>query len=88
MIRKALPAALLLLLPALVQAEAKLLRYPSYSKGKVAFSYLGSSGSPTKTARAPSALPTIKLATFIPAFPRTETGSPFPRIAPAITTFL
>ena len=41
MIRKALPAAALLLLPTLVQAEAKLLRYPAYSKGKVAFSYLG-----------------------------------------------
>jgi tricorn protease len=39
MIRKALPA--LILLPALAHAQAKLLRYPSYSKGKVAFSYLG-----------------------------------------------
>ena len=34
-------AALLLLMPALAQAQVKLLRYPTYSKGKVAFSYLG-----------------------------------------------
>jgi tricorn protease len=39
MVRKALLAALLL--PIFVQAQAKLLRYPSYSKGKIAFSYLG-----------------------------------------------
>src|SRR6516164_7963480 len=39
MVRKALLAALLP--PIFVQAQAKLLRYPSYSKGKVAFSYLG-----------------------------------------------
>src|SRR5215469_14056515 len=41
MTRKALPISILLLLPMFVQAEAKLLRYPAYSKGKVAFSYLG-----------------------------------------------
>jgi tricorn protease len=41
MIRKALLATLVLLLPVLAQAQARLLRHPSYSKGKVAFSYLG-----------------------------------------------
>ena len=41
MIRKALLIAVALLLPALVQAQVKLLRHPAYSKGKVAFSYLG-----------------------------------------------
>src|SRR5947209_16857798 len=41
MIRKALLAAAILLLPAASQAQVKLLRHPTYSKGKVAFSYLG-----------------------------------------------
>jgi tricorn protease len=41
MIRKALLAAAVLLLPALLQAQVKMLRHPTYSKGKVAFSYLG-----------------------------------------------
>lgn len=40
MIRKAIFAALFLL-PVLAFADARLLRHPSYSKGKVAFSYLG-----------------------------------------------
>src|SRR5215472_10405427 len=39
--RKALFAAAVLSLPVLMQAQVKLLRHPSYSKGKVAFSYLG-----------------------------------------------
>ena len=33
--------AVALLLPVVGQAQVKLLRYPTYSKGKVAFSYLG-----------------------------------------------
>jgi tricorn protease len=41
MIRKALIALTAFLLPALSQAQVKLLRHPTYSKGKVAFSYLG-----------------------------------------------
>ena len=41
MIRKALLVAAVLLVPALAQAQVKLLRQPTYSKGKVAFSYLG-----------------------------------------------
>jgi len=41
MIRKALLVAVAVLLPALAQAQVKLLRHPTYSKGKVAFSYLG-----------------------------------------------
>jgi len=39
--RKALLAAAVLLLPVLMHAQVKLLRHPTYSKGKVAFSYLG-----------------------------------------------
>jgi tricorn protease len=39
--RKALLGAAMLLLPVLMQAQVKLLRHPTYSKGKVAFSYLG-----------------------------------------------
>src|SRR6516164_10135371 len=39
--RKALLAAFALLAPVVCTAQAKLLRYPTYSKGKVAFSYLG-----------------------------------------------
>ena len=41
MLRKAPLALAALLLPALAPAQVKLLRHPSYSKGKVAFSYLG-----------------------------------------------
>src|SRR5712691_8140778 len=43
MIRNALrlAIALALLLPAASQAQVKLLRHPTYSKGRVAFSYLG-----------------------------------------------
>jgi tricorn protease len=41
MIRRIALAAAVLLLPSLVHAQAKLLRYPAYSKGRVAFSYLG-----------------------------------------------
>ena len=40
-LRKALLVAIALLVPALSQAQVKLLRHPTYSKGKVAFSYLG-----------------------------------------------
>ena len=41
MLRKAFFLAVALLLPALSYAQVKLLRHPTYSKGKVAFSYLG-----------------------------------------------
>ncbi len=41
MIRKLLPAFAVLLLPSLVHGEAKMLRHPSYSKGKIAFTYMG-----------------------------------------------
>src|ERR1051326_1307547 len=41
MTRTALPALAVFLLPTLALAQAKLLRYPSYSKGRIAFSYLG-----------------------------------------------
>jgi len=42
MIRRVRLAALIfLLLPVLLRSETLLLRHPSYSKGKVAFSYLG-----------------------------------------------
>jgi len=41
MIRKSLFAAVLLCVPVLLQAQVKMLRHPTYSKGKVAFSYLG-----------------------------------------------
>jgi tricorn protease len=41
MIRRILFLAIASLLPFLAQAQVKLLRHPSYSNGKVAFSYLG-----------------------------------------------
>jgi tricorn protease len=41
MIRNALLVAAALLIPAASQAQVKLLRHPTYFKGKVAFSYLG-----------------------------------------------
>ncbi len=41
MTRKALFLAMILVAPGLVNAQVRLLRHPSYSKGKIAFSYLG-----------------------------------------------
>ena len=41
MLKKALLTASLLLLPLIGSAQTKLLRYPTYSKGRIAFSYLG-----------------------------------------------
>jgi tricorn protease len=41
MMRKLWPALAVLLLPTLIHAEAKMLRHPTYSKGKIAFTYLG-----------------------------------------------
>ncbi len=41
MIRKTMFAAAVLLVPALLPGQVKMLRHPSYSNGKVAFSYLG-----------------------------------------------
>ena len=41
MVRKLFFLAIAVLLPALSQAQVKLLRHPTYSNGKVAFSYLG-----------------------------------------------
>src|ERR1700730_6853954 len=41
MIRKVVLIAIALLAVGVSQAQVKLLRYPTYSKGKVAFSYLG-----------------------------------------------
>jgi len=41
MFRKAVLVVCALLLPALAEAQVKLLRHPTYSRGKVAFSYLG-----------------------------------------------
>ena len=41
MIRTTLLAAAVLLVPMLAPAQVKMLRHPSYSKGKLAFSYLG-----------------------------------------------
>src|SRR5450755_5060672 len=41
MIQRAFFLAVALLLPVLSQAQVKLLRHPTYSNGKVAFSYLG-----------------------------------------------
>src|SRR5438128_745982 len=41
MLRNALLVATAFLLPAVSHAQVKLLRQPTYSKGKVAFSYLG-----------------------------------------------
>ena len=41
MFRRALLTGIALLLPVLASAQTKLLRHPTYSKGKVAFTYLG-----------------------------------------------
>src|SRR5450432_1388084 len=41
MCRKVLPVVAFLILPALALCQVRLLRQPTYSKGKVAFSYLG-----------------------------------------------
>src|SRR5882757_8715025 len=41
MLRKFLSVVALLILPAVLPGQVRLLRHPSYSKGKVAFGYLG-----------------------------------------------
>ena len=41
MVRRSFFLAVAMFLPALCRAQVKLLRHPTYSNGKVAFSYLG-----------------------------------------------
>ena len=65
--RKALLAAALLSLPVLLQAQVKLLRHPTYSKGKVAFSYLGDIWIANENGSGVSASPTMLRAISSPA---------------------
>ena len=86
MMRNALVFAALCLLPAIAGAQTRLLRQPTYSNGRVAFSYLGSiwvandDGSNVQRLTVNSARDTN------PRFPPMERPSPSPPIAKATTT--
>jgi tricorn protease len=68
MIRKLLLPLAVLLLPALVHAEAKMLRHPSYSKGKIAFTYLGDIWVVNEDGKNPERLTDNKARDVLPRF--------------------
>ena len=68
MFRKLLPAAALLLLPVLARAEARMLRHPSYSKGRIAFTYLGDIWVVNEDGKNPERLTDNKARDVLPRF--------------------
>ena len=68
MIRKLLPAFAVVLLPSLVQAEARMLRHPSYSKGKITFTYLGDIWVVNEDGKNPQRLTDNKARDVLPRF--------------------
>jgi tricorn protease len=66
--RHAVLAACLLLAPFCAQAEIKLLRHPSYSKGKIAFSYLGDIWTVNEDGSSPERLTDHKARDVYPRF--------------------
>ncbi len=68
MIRKLLPALAVVLLPSLVQAEARMLRHPSYSKGKITFTYLGDIWVVNEDGKNPQRLTDNKARDVLPRF--------------------
>src|SRR3954466_6595499 len=69
MLQRALLLAVALLLPALSQAQVKLLRHPTYSNGKVAFSYLGDLWIANENGTGVQRLPATQAREFFPRFP-------------------
>jgi tricorn protease len=68
MIRKFLPALVVLSLPSLIHAEAKMLRHPTYSKGKIAFTYLGDLWIANEDGKNPERLTDNKARDMLPRF--------------------
>ena len=68
MLRKLLPALAVLVLPSLVHAEAKMLRHPSYSKGKIAFTYMGDLWVVNEDGKNPERLTDNKARDVLPRF--------------------
>ncbi len=68
MTRKLLPALAFLLLPTLMHAEARMLRHPTYSKGKIAFSYLGDIWIVNEDGKNPDRLKINKARNMLPRF--------------------
>ncbi len=68
MIRKLLPALAVLLLPTLVLGEAKMLRHPTYSKGRIAFTYLGDLWIVNEDGKNPERLTDNKARDILPRF--------------------
>src|SRR5438270_1379823 len=68
MIRRALLAGATLLLATLAHADVRLLRHPSYNKGKIAFSYLGDIWIANDNGGAPERLTDNKARDIFPRF--------------------
>lgn len=68
MIRKLAPAFAILLLPSLVYGEAKMLRQPTYSKGRIAFTYLGDIWVVNEDGKNPQRLTDNKARDVLPRF--------------------
>ena len=86
--RNALLIALALSLAASSHAQVKLLRHPTYSKGKVAFSYLGDLWIANENGSGAQRLTDNKARDVFPRFSPTAPRSPSPPIAKATTTCL
>ncbi len=74
-----------LLITTLMFGQARLLRHPSYSKGKVAFSYLGDIWTANEDGSGVVRVTDHKAREVFPRFSRMENGSRFHPIARAIT---
>ena len=68
MLRRLALAGAIVLLPALAGAQVKLLRHPTYSKGKVAFSYLGDIWISSETGADPERLTDNRARDIYPRF--------------------
>ena len=83
MLRKTFFLAVALLLPALSQAQVKLLRHPTYSNGKVAFSYLGDLWIANENGSGVQRLTDNQARdVFPPPSPTTRRATVFPRFSP------
>ena len=68
MLRKTMVALALVLVPSLMAVEARLLRHPTYHKGKVAFSYLGDIWTAHEDGTAPQRLTVHRARDVYPRF--------------------
>lgn len=68
MIRKLALGLAVLVVPALVHGEAKMLRHPTYSKGRIAFTYLGDLWVVNEDGKNPQRLTDNKARDILPRF--------------------